>query len=121
MPAGKLRARAGIRTLAHAAAQETEVTLAANATRAALRAAGLPPDALDWIIATSETHHAFPSLAAQLHLAINAKESCGALDVGGACLGLLNALVVAKSFVETGRARTLLGVTCGLHSRTPTA
>jgi 3-oxoacyl-[acyl-carrier-protein] synthase-3 len=120
MPAGKLRNRAGIRTLAHAAAQETEVTLAANATRAALQAVDLRQDSLDWIIATSETHHAFPSLAAQLHLAIGAKESCGAMDVGGACLGLLHTLAVAKSFVETGRSNTALVVTADLHSRTLT-
>ncbi len=67
-----------------------------------------------------ETHHAFPSLAAQLHLTLGAKESCGAMDVGGACLGLLNALAVAKSFVETGRSRATLVVTADLHSRTLT-
>jgi 3-oxoacyl-[acyl-carrier-protein] synthase-3 len=120
MPAGKLRHRAGIISLAYADASESEVTLTARAARETLQNAGILPEALDWIVAASETHHAFPSLAAQLHLAIGAREMCGALDVGGACLGLLHALAVAKSFVESGQARTVLVVTGDVHSRTLT-
>jgi 3-oxoacyl-[acyl-carrier-protein] synthase-3 len=118
MPAGKLRERAGIVSLARALGDETEVTLGARAALQTLHDAETGPQSLDWIISTSETHHAFPSLAAQLHLAIGARESCGALDVGGACLGLLHALAVAKSFVEAGQARMVLVVTADVHSRT---
>jgi 3-oxoacyl-[acyl-carrier-protein] synthase-3 len=117
MPFGKLRTRAGIVSLAYADATETEVTLAAKATKEILRKAVTEPTQLDWIVATSETHHAFPSLAAQLHRAIGAREGCGVLDVGGACLGLLNGLAVAKSFVESGQAGTVLVVTADVHSR----
>jgi len=120
MPPGKLRHRAGIISLAYAEVGESEVTLAAKAAQETLHNAGISPKALDWIIAASETHHAFPSIAAQLHLAIGARETCGALDVGGACLGLLHALVVAKSFVESRQARTVLVVTADVHSRTLT-
>ncbi len=120
MPAGKLRHRAGIISLAYADDGESEVTLAARAARETLQNAGILPEALDWIVAASETHHAFPSIAAQLHLAIGARETCGALDVGGACLGLLHALVVAKSFVASGQARSVLVVTADVHSRTLT-
>jgi len=120
MPPGKLRHRAGIISVAYASADESEVTLAARAAWETLQNAGVLAKALDWIVAASETHHAFPSIAAQLHLAIGARETCGALDVGGACLGLLNALVVAKSFVESGQARTVLVVTADVHSRTLT-
>ena len=120
MPVGKLRNRAGIISLARASADETEATLAATAATAALRGAGVKPHSLDFIIGTSETHQAFPSLAAQLHLAIGARETCGALDVGGACLGLLNALAVAKSFVESGQCRQVLVATADVHSRTLT-
>ena len=99
---------------------ESEVTLAVKAANDALRAAKVSPETIDWIIAASETHHAFPSLAAQLHLATGVREACGALDVGGACLGLLHGLAVAKSFVESGQARTVLVVTADVHSRTLT-
>jgi 3-oxoacyl-[acyl-carrier-protein] synthase-3 len=120
MPAGKLRQRAGIFSLAYASAGETELTLAARAVAEMLRSAQMLPEKLDWIIAASETHHSIPSLAAQLHAAVGARESCGALDVGGACLGLPNALAVAKSFVESGQAHTVLVVTADVHSRTLT-
>jgi len=116
MPAGKLRGRAGIVSLAQAADGESEVTLGAAAGEAALRAAGLASSRLDWILAASETHHAFPSLAARLHLAIGAAETCGALDIGGACLGSLHALEVARAFIESGGAAAVLIVTADVHS-----
>jgi 3-oxoacyl-[acyl-carrier-protein] synthase-3 len=120
MPRGKLRNRAGIVSLAYANENETEVTLAASAANSALQSANLAPGKLDWIVATSESHHAFPSLAAQLHRAIGVRESCGALDVGGACLGFLYGLAVAKSFVESGQGSSVLVATADVHSRSLT-
>jgi 3-oxoacyl-[acyl-carrier-protein] synthase-3 len=90
------------------------------AAEGALRAASCGAHQLDWIIATSETHHDYPSLSAQLHSRLLARENCAALDVGGACLGLLNALAVAQSLIISGQARTILVVTADVHSRTLT-
>src|SRR5438445_5213340 len=104
MPVGKLRNRAGIESLAYASEGETELTLGAKVAQEALRGTSCGAQDLDWIIATSETHHDYPSLAAQLHSRLLARESCGALDLGGGCLGLLNALAVAV-------------ITADLHSR----
>jgi 3-oxoacyl-[acyl-carrier-protein] synthase-3 len=120
MPAGKLRSRAGIESLAYAAEGENELTLAATAAQEALRAASCGTQEMDWIIATSETHHDYPSLSAQLHSRLLVRENCGALDVGGACLGLLNALTVAQSLIGSGQARTILVATADVHSRTLT-
>ena len=120
MPVGKLRSRAGIESLAYAAEDENEVTLGAKAAEGALRAAICGARQLDWIIATSETHHDYPSLSAQLHSRLLLRENCGALDVGGACLGLLNALAVAQSFIRSGQARCVAVVTADVHSRTLT-
>jgi len=120
MPMGKLRHGAGILSLAYVSAEETEVTLATRAAAELLRRAQVSPEKLDWMIVASETHHSVPSLAAQLHAATGVRESCGALDVGGACLGLPYALAVAKSFVESGQAGTVLVVTADVHSRTLT-
>jgi len=117
MPVGKLRNRAGIESLAYAAEGESELTLGARAAEEALRAASSGAQELDWIIATSETHHDYPALAAQLHCRLLVRESCGALDVGGACLGLLNALAVAQSLIGSGTARTVAVVTADVHSR----
>ena len=111
MPVGKLRGRAGIVSLAYATQDENELTLGAEAAASALRAAGCVAGELDWIVATSETHHDYPSLAAQLHTKLLVRESCGVLDVGGACLGLLNAFAVAQSLIGSGQARAVLVVT----------
>lgn len=118
MPIGKLRSRAGIESLSYAAEGETELTLGAQAMRRALDVAGCQAKEIDWVIASSETHVAYPSLAAQLHKRANVREKCGVLDAGGACLGLLNALAVAQSFLDSGRARNVAVVTADVHSRT---
>src|SRR6266478_1601115 len=120
MPTGKLRSRAGIESLAYVAQSENELTLAATAAQEALRAASCGAQELNWIVATSETHHDYPSLSAQLHSRLLVRENCGALDVGGACLGLLNALTVAQSLIGSGQARTILVATADVHSRTLT-
>jgi len=118
MPLGKMRGRAGIESFAYAAEGENELTLGAGSAQEALRAASCGAQQLDWIIATSETHHDYPSLAAQLHCRLLAREDCGALDVGGACLGLLNALAVAQSLIGSGQAQMVAVVTADVHSRT---
>lgn len=120
MPVGKLRGRAGIESLAYAAEGEDELTLGARAAQEALRTASYGPQQLDWIIATSETHHDYPSLSAQLHSRLLVREDCGALDVGGACLGLLNAFAVARSFLGSGQVQAIAVVTADVHSRTLT-
>src|SRR5437773_11254673 len=117
MPVGKLRSRAGIESLAYVAEDENELTLAAKPAQEALRAASFGPQQVDWIVATSETHHDYPSLSAQLHSRLLMLENCGALDVGGACLGLLNALAVTQSLIGSGQAQTVAVVTADVHSR----
>jgi len=120
MPVGKLRGRAGIESLAYAAEGENELALAATAAQDALRSASCGAQQLDWIVASSETHHNYPSLSAQLHSRLLVRENCGALDVGGACMGLLNALAVAQSLIGSGQAQTVAVVTADVHSRTLT-
>jgi 3-oxoacyl-[acyl-carrier-protein] synthase-3 len=120
MPIGKLRKRAGIESLAYASKGENELSLGAKAAEQALHAASCGAQKLDWIITTSETHHNYPSLAAQLHSRLLARENCGALDVGGGCLGLLNALAVAQSLISSGNAQSVAVVTADMHSRTLT-
>lgn len=118
MPVGKLRGRAGIASLAYVKEDENELTLGVGVATSALRAASCNAEELDWIVATSETHHDYPSLAAQLHSRLQVRESCGVLDIGGACLGLLNALAVAQSLIASAQAGTILVVTADVHSRT---
>ena len=119
MPAGKLRDRAGIESLAHAAEGENELTLGTRAAQEALRAAACGAQQLDWIIATSETHHDYPSLSAQLHSRLLLREDCGALDVGGSTLAGLGVTESEMSLVTVTAAVSdfvasawLVAVTC---------
>ncbi len=120
MPSGKLRRRAGITSLAYAAEGENELSLGAAAALDALRTAGAEAGEIDWLVATSETHHNYPSLAAQLHSRLRVREDCAALDVGGGCLGLLNAFAVAQSLISCGQARAVGVISADVHSRTLT-
>jgi 3-oxoacyl-[acyl-carrier-protein] synthase III len=117
LAAGKLSERAGIESVVRAGGGEDEVTLAFSAAQAALRRAGVNIGSLDSIIATSETFLAYPSLGARLHTRLPARPTCGVLDVGGACLGLLNGFSTAQCLLETGRAKTILVVTADVHSQ----
>jgi 3-oxoacyl-[acyl-carrier-protein] synthase III len=118
MPAGKLKSRAGIVSVAHASENEDEVTLGAQACQRLLQHTGQPADSLDCVLASSETHHAYPSLSALLHAKLGLRENANALDVGSGCLALLQILAVAQALLVSGRARKILVATADVHSRT---
>jgi len=118
MPSGKLKTRAGIHSFAHAAKNEDEGSLGEEACRKALHDAHAHTENLDWIVAASETHHAYPSLSAILHGRLGLRENCNALDVGSGCLALLQAFAVAQALFLSGRARKILVATADVHSRT---
>jgi len=118
MPAGKLKSRAGITSFTHVSEQEDEGSLGAQACQQALLNSGEETQHLDWIIAASETHHAYPSLSAILHAKLRLREECNALDVGSGCLALLQALAVAQALLVAGRAKKILVATADVHSRT---
>jgi 3-oxoacyl-[acyl-carrier-protein] synthase III len=118
MPTGKLKSRAGIVSVAHVSSDEDEGTLGANACGQLLREAGEDKDNLDCILASSETHHAYPSLAALLHARLRLREDCNAMDVGSGCLALLQILAVAQALLVSGRAKKILVATADVHSRT---
>jgi 3-oxoacyl-[acyl-carrier-protein] synthase III len=117
MPIGKLRTRAGILSVAYAAENECEETLAAQACQKALEQGGEHAEHLDGVIAASETHHAYPSLAAALHARLKLPEWRMAVDAGNGCLALLQVLFVAQALIMTGRAQTLVVATSDVHSR----
>ena len=117
LPTGKIRKGAGIETVARLPRDEDEVAFCAAVCDAALARAGCGIGEVDWLVATSETFVQFPSLGASLHARLLARESCGVLDVGGACLGLLNALAAAQALLESERAQRVLVVTEDCHSR----
>lgn len=117
LPVDTLREKAGIQSVSRAGAGDTEVSLAAKAARAALEEAGVSAADLDWIVATSETFLGLPSLGAVLHSQLLARGDCGVLDVGGACLGMLNALQAASVLLQSGRGNQALLISADVHSR----
>ncbi|MGB7845295.1 MAG: hypothetical protein WBL63_06745 [Candidatus Acidiferrum sp.] len=118
MPAGKLKSRAGILSVAHASEDEDEGTLGTQACNQVLQNTGEETGELDCILAASETHHAYPSLSALLHAKLRLREDCNALDVGSGCLALLQTLAVAQALLVSGRAKKILVATADVHSRT---
>jgi 3-oxoacyl-[acyl-carrier-protein] synthase III len=113
---GRIRERAGIESVARISPGESELTLAALAAESALQRGGAESGEIDWIVASSETMVAQPSLGAALHSRLSLRECCGTLDVGGACLGLLNCLHVAQALIGGGSVRNVLVVTADVHS-----
>ncbi|MGH9894319.1 MAG: 3-oxoacyl-ACP synthase III family protein, partial [bacterium] len=117
LPPGALSKRAGIESVRRASAGENEVSLARAAAEQALRIADVSAHQLDWIIATTETYLALPSLGASLHTALLAPGGCRVLDVGGACVGLVNSLGVAEALFADERVSFILVVSGDVHSR----
>lgn len=117
LPPNTIRDRAGIEFVCRADHNEDEVTLGQRAAEAALKVDNQDPEAIDVVVTTSATCLSFPSLAAALHTRLLLRESCGALDVGGACVGLIHALAAAKGLLSVGRHRVALVVASEVHSR----
>lgn len=115
--AGTIRERAGIESIARVGADQSELSLATATANAALEHASVDAGDLDWLLATSETFMEFPSLGSLLHSRLLLRDSCGVLDVGGACVGLLNGLAIARSLLTSGAARHILVVTSDVHSQ----
>ncbi len=117
LASGTIRDRAGIESVSQASENEDEVVLAQRAADLALETAGLDVSEVDLLIATSTTFLRLPSLAATLHSRLLLPESSGALDVGGACVGVVQTLATAKALVAAGEFRTALVVASEVPSR----
>lgn len=102
--------RTGMRERRIAEGDEQTSTMGAAAARAALKDAGIAPDAIDMIlVATMTPDHLCPSSAALIQNAIGASKAA-ALDVQAACTGFLYALSLAKAYIESGIYKHILVV-----------
>jgi len=117
LPAGTILGRAGIQSVSRAAGDETETSLGVRAAELALEKAELGPEDVDVLVATSATSLGFPSLAALLHSRLLVPESCAALDVGGACVGIIHAFAAAQGWLGGSRHRVALIVASEVNSR----
>jgi 3-oxoacyl-[acyl-carrier-protein] synthase-3 len=117
LPPGTLRDRAGIESVCRADSHENELTLGQRAAELALDAAHLDTEKVGVLVVTSATFLSFPSLAASLHNRLLLPEPCLALDVGGACVGVVYALATAKAMLSTSRNGVALVVASEVNSR----
>ncbi|HSE00594.1 MAG TPA: beta-ketoacyl-ACP synthase III [Burkholderiales bacterium] len=109
--------RTGIRQRHIAADGEKTSDLALEASRNALRAAGIAAGDLDLIVmATTTPDMVFPSTACLLQAKLGAR-NCPAFDVQAVCSGFVYGLSTADSFMRTGQYRNALVVGAEIYSR----
>ena len=109
--------RTGIRSRYIAGEGETTGTLAVEASRRALDAAGVPAAEVDLIVlATATPDQTFPAVATIVQAKLGIPD-CVAFDVAAVCSGFLYALTVADSMVRGGAARTALVIGAETFSR----
>lgn len=109
--------RTGIRTRHIADETETTATLAADAARRALDAAGTSAQDIDLIIlATATPDQTFPATATKVQAMLGV-DDCVAFDVAAVCSGFLYAITVADSMIRSGAANRALVIGSETFSR----
>jgi 3-oxoacyl-[acyl-carrier-protein] synthase III len=94
--------RTGIRFRHIAEPDETTGTLATDAARKAIDAAGLAPTDIDLIVlATATPDQTFPATATKVQAALGI-DDCVAFDVAAVCSGFLYAVQVADAMIRSG-------------------
>jgi 3-oxoacyl-[acyl-carrier-protein] synthase III len=109
--------RTGIRFRHIAGEGETTATLATDAARRALTAAGIAAHEVDLIIlATATPDQTFPASATKVQTALGIHD-CIAFDVAAVCSGFLYAITVAENMIRAGSAKTALVIGSETFSR----
>nr|WP_218647531.1 beta-ketoacyl-ACP synthase III [Sphingobium lactosutens] len=109
--------RTGIRTRHIAGEGETTATLATDAAKAALDAAGIVAQDIDLIIlATATPDQTFPAAATKVQAALGIND-CVAFDVAAVCSGFLYAVTVADSMIRSGAANRAIVIGSETFSR----
>ncbi|WP_170003271.1 beta-ketoacyl-ACP synthase III [Pseudopontixanthobacter vadosimaris] len=109
--------RTGIRNRYIAGEGETTATLATDAARRALAAAGIDAAEVDLIVlATATPDNTFPATATQVQHALGCNGGI-AFDVQAVCSGFLYAMATADSLLKTGMAKCALVIGAETFSR----
>jgi 3-oxoacyl-[acyl-carrier-protein] synthase III len=108
--------RTGIRERHVAAGTDTTASLAIDAGTAAIKHAGIPPDAIDLlIVATASPEQPIPHTGAFVGEGLGLR--CGSFDLGAGCAGFVYMLVVGSSLLTSGNLDHVLIVGAEILSR----
>jgi 3-oxoacyl-[acyl-carrier-protein] synthase III len=108
--------RTGIRERHIAARDDTTASLAIDAGTAAIKHAGITPDAIDLlVVATATPEQPIPHTGAFVGEGLGLR--CGSFDLGAGCAGFVYMLVVGSSLLTTGNLDHVLIVGAEILSR----
>jgi 3-oxoacyl-[acyl-carrier-protein] synthase-3 len=111
-----IRERTGISERRIVEEGESTVTLAEEASRRAIQAAGVDPMDIDLLImGTTTPDLVFPSSACLIQKKLGIGD-CGAMDINAACSGFMYGLSVADKYIRCGDAKKVL--VCGAETLT---
>lgn len=109
--------RTGILERRFAGSDDSVVSLATAAGRAALEDARRAPEEIDLVlVASCSAERALPPLAPGVAAALGVG-SAGAFDIGAACNGFVSGLAAAAGIIETGDAKRALVIGAEILSR----
>ena len=110
--------RSGIRARHFADPDMPSSTLAVEASRRAIEAAGIDPQSIDLIIvATSTPDMVFPSTACIVQQKLGITNQCQAFDLQAVCSGFAYAMSTADAFIRAGQAKNALVIGAEVFSR----
>ena len=111
-----IRERTGIRERRVVAPGETTASLAIEAGAAAIKHAGITPDAIDLLVlATASPEQLIPHTGAFVGDGLGIR--CGSFDLNVGCAGFVYELVIGSSMLEAGRLQHVLVIGAETLSR----
>lgn len=112
-----IRTRTGIERRHIAAPDETTVDMAEQAARAAIQAAGIAAEDIDFIaFGTTTPDLVFPNCGVLLQARLGIR-GCAAFSVEAACTGFIYALSIADKYVRSGESKCALVIGADMLSR----
>lgn len=115
LPAGRLELMTGIRERRFFPAGTLPGSISSQSARKAIEASGIPAEHFGALVHGSVCRDQLePATAAGVHHGAGLPQSCVALDVSNACLGILNGMLLIANMIELGQIRA--GVVVGTET-----